>query len=97
MSYDEAVQHCRETKDLDKYNKSLNISDTCRWVRAEFNRSTFDRKSLRKMVSREQIFRKAAGTRRIRKTVRSGTGYFHRMDKELAAQVRKTRTTGIPV
>ena len=35
-------------KIIDKYNDSLNISDTCRWVRAEFNRSTFDRKSLRR-------------------------------------------------
>ena len=69
---------------IDKYKSNRNISATCRWVQMEFNRMTFDRKSLRKMVSREKIFRKAAGTKRVRKTVRSRTGYFHRMDKKLA-------------
>ena len=69
---------------IDKYKSNMNISATCRWVQIKFNRATFDRKSLRKMISREKIFRKAAGTKSLRKTVRPRTGYFHRMDKALA-------------
>ena len=69
---------------IDKFKECDNVSITCRWVKAEFRRSTFDRKSLRTMVSRESIFRKSIGTKKIRKTVRVGTGSFHRMDKALA-------------
>ena len=69
---------------IEKFKESGNASATCRWVKSEFNRQTFDRKSLRKMVSKEQILRKASGTKRARKTIRARTGQFHRMDKELA-------------
>ena len=72
-------------KIIEKYKENdCNVSVTCRWVQSEFKRQTFDRKSLRTMVSREHIFRQATGTKRARKTVRERTGYFHRMDRELA-------------
>ena len=70
---------------IEKYNENAsNVSATCRWVQSEFNRQNFDRKSLRMMVSREPIFPQATGTKRARKTVRGRTGYFQRMDRELA-------------
>ena len=49
------------------------------------------------MVSRENIYQNARGTKRVRKSVRPRTGIFHRMDKELAKWVRDTRRLGIPV
>ena len=49
------------------------------------------------MLSREHIFRKAAGTKKKRKTVRSRFGEFPLVDKKLADWVRETRSLGIPV
>ena len=69
---------------IEKFRESNNISGTCRWVREQFGRSTFDRKSLKLMVSREQIFREAKGTKKIRKYVKPRTGSFYKMDKQLA-------------
>ena len=62
-----------------------NISATCRWVRNEFNRPTFARKSLSDMVSKEEVYRKAVGTKRVKKSVKAKSGWFPRKDKELAA------------
>ena len=69
---------------IEKFRQSNNISGTCRWVREQFGRSTFDRKSLKLMVSREKIFREAKGTKKIRKYVKPRTGSFYKMDKQLA-------------
>ena len=69
---------------LNKYHELGNISATCRWVRREFKRLTFARKSLADMISREEVYRGASGTKAKRKTVRARTGAFPRMDKELA-------------
>ena len=69
---------------IEKAKKLDNISATCRWVQAEFNRSTFDRKSLKAMLEREDVYVKASGTKKIRKTVRDKTGMFPRMERELA-------------
>ena len=69
---------------LDKYHELDNISATCRWVRNEFKRPTFARKSLSTMISREEVYRRASGTKAKRKTVRTRIGAFPRMDKELA-------------
>ena len=49
------------------------------------------------MLSRKHIFRKAAGTKKKRKTVRSRFGEFPTVDKKLAEWVRETRNLGIPV
>ena len=62
-----------------------------------FHRQTFDRKSSRLMISRENIFRATIGTKKLRKSVRPRTGTFFRMDKELAKWVRETRNMGLPV
>ena len=70
---------------IDKFNETKNVSGTAHWVREEFNRSTFARKSLHQMLSREDVYRAASGTKRKRKTVRPRTGMFHRMEKELAS------------
>ena len=70
---------------LDKYHETSNISATCRWVRTEFRRATFARKSLADMISREEVYRGASGTKAKRKTVRPRTGSFYRMDKALAS------------
>ena len=80
-----------------KFKETNNISSTCRWVKAEFNRPTFARKSLSVMLSNEDVYLKASGIRKERKVVRARTGLFHRMDKELARWVRETRDLGIPV
>ena len=69
---------------LDVYKKSENISATCRWVQKKFHRATFARKSLSLMVSNEEAYRKARGTKTLKKTVRGKSGLFYRMDKELA-------------
>ena len=69
---------------LDKFHEINNISATCRWVRTEFKRSTFARKSLSDMIAREEVYRRSTGTKAKRKSVRSRSGTFHRMDKELA-------------
>ena len=71
-------------KIIDKYKESKNISSTCRWVQTEFNRKSFARKSLKQMISKESVFRKASGTKSLRKTVRFRSGMFPRMDKALA-------------
>ena len=49
------------------------------------------------MLSREETFKKARGTKRTRKSVRDRSGDFPKMDKKLAAWVRETRSLGIPV
>ena len=69
---------------IDKYEECENISATCRWVVKHFNRATFARKSLSQMLLKEEEYRKACGTKSLRKTVRGRSGLFHLMDKELA-------------
>ena len=69
---------------VEKYKETGNISGTCRWVKKEFRRTTFARKTLREMIAREAAYRSASGTKIIKKTVRSRTGQFHKMDKKLA-------------
>ena len=66
-------------------------------MRDHYHRPTFARKSLSLMLSREDVFRKASGIKKVRKTVRGRTGLFHRMDMQLARWVRETRSLGIPV
>ena len=82
---------------IEKFKEVGVVSETCRWVMKVFKRPTFDRKSLRKMLSREDIYRSAVGTKKVRKNVRPRTGTFNRMDNELARWVRETRSIGIPV
>ena len=82
---------------IDKYHELKNMSSTCRWVQRNFNRETFARKSLTKMIARENVYRETNGTKTLRKTVRARSGLYHRMDKELARWVRETRSIGIPV
>ena len=69
---------------IKKAKELNNISATCRWVQTEFHRSTFDRRSLKAMLEREDIYLKASGTKKIRKTVRDKTGMFPLMERELA-------------
>ena len=69
---------------IDKYKETKEISSTCRWVKEHFRRSTFARKSLKEMIEKEEIYRSAIGVKKIKKTVRVRTGYFHKMDKKLA-------------
>ena len=82
---------------IDKFKELENVSATCRWVKNEFRRTTFARKTLREMIAREDAYRKSFGTRSKKKTVRVRAGQFHRMDKKLAEWVRETRKLGIPV
>ena len=82
---------------IEKFKKVGVVSETCKWVMKVFKRPTFDRKSLRTMISREKIYRSAVCTKKVRKNVRPRTGTFGRMDKELAKWVRETRSLGIPV
>ena len=49
------------------------------------------------MVGKEDDYRKAKGTKSVRKSVRPRTGAFHRMDKDLAKWVRESRALGLPV
>ena len=69
---------------IDKFKETKNISGTCRWVKAEFKRTTFARKTLSEMIAREAVYRAANGIKKVKKTVRARSGQFHRMDKKLA-------------
>ena len=78
FSISEKLMIIKKAKEMD------NISATCRQVQKEFRRKTFDRKSLKAMLQREEVYQKAAGTKKVRKTVRNKTGMFPRMESELA-------------
>ena len=82
---------------IEKFKDVGVVPETSKWVMKVFKRPTFDRKSLRTMISREKIYRSAVCTKKVRKNVRPRTGTFNRMDKELAKWVRETRSVGIPV
>ena len=69
---------------IEKFKELENISATCRWVKHEYRRETFARKSLREMIEKESVLRSAKGTKYKSKTVRVRSGHFHRMDKKLA-------------
>ena len=58
---------------IDKFRELNNVSATTSWVQKEY---TFVRKSLTKMLAKENVYRAAVGTKKIRKTVRPKTGMF---------------------
>ena len=50
---------------IDKFKELNNVTATTRWVQKEYRRSTFVRKSLTKMLAKENVYRAAVGTKKL--------------------------------